>query len=87
MIHIPYPRPHPLMSHRLTQPARLVLQNLIDGKPADTGLVLSNTGHKPLASVATSLRKRGYIQQCNDGGYSITTQGRQALDNHKRATQ
>lgn len=75
------------MSQRLTQPARQVLQNLIDGKPADAGLVLSHTGHKPIASVATSLRKRGFIQQRNDGGYVITTQGRQALDDHKRATQ
>jgi hypothetical protein len=74
------------MSKRLTRPMRQVLKNLIDGKPANDGVVEHGMRFDPTPTVLTCLRKRGYVAMARDTSHYITPQGREALTAHERAT-
>ncbi len=74
---------------RLTQPMRQFLQNLTDGKPADTGFVTSvlQGGAVNISTIAQALRKRGFVEMQRDASFKITQQGRDALAQAKRTIQ
>jgi predicted transcriptional regulator len=67
---------------------RQVLQNLIDGQPIDAKIDMAPTFRLvAIRTVAGSLRKRGLVTMDSSMNYTITPQGREALEQHKRATQ
>lgn len=64
---------------------RQVLQNLVDGKPFNQVAPNSRVLWDSSFSVVTSLRKRGFVLMGSDTNYTITPQGREALEMHKRS--
>lgn len=74
---------------RLTQPMRQFLQNLVDGKPADTDFKTSvlQTGSVNVSTIAQALRKRGLVEMQRDATFKINQQGRDALAQAKKGLQ
>lgn len=77
-----------MSKHRLTQTMRLVLRNLMDGKPISNGMPQTQQfNHVAANTAAAAMRKRGLTMLKPDATYTITPQGRQALQDHERGIQ